>query len=246
MDRAEVEIGVALARLVHDDLELCGTGHPPELSQDEMRTALLALHEVAKRLGIAGFAVPFRDFATFENDWKRKGASGSYQARRDILHEIFEPLHEKLAELEAKSLSSTLSDPVTSHARTGWPAVDTEVGELRRHFQNAGTPQDYRGVGNDCLHVTEVLSRQVYDPARHLRVGESEPPVTQTKQRLERFVEDAAPCPDNATLRKLSRATIEMAQHVKHSSTPTRREAGIAADAIIQLVNILRRLDEPE
>lgn len=70
--------------------------------------------------------------------------------------------------------------------------------------------------------------------------------MAQTKHRLERFVEDAAPGGDNETLRKLARASIEMAQHVKHSQTPTRREAGIAADAVIQLANMLRRLSEPE
>jgi hypothetical protein len=55
-----------------------------------------------------------------------------------------------------------------------------------------------------------------------------------------------APGPDNATLRRLTRSAIDYAQHVKHSQTPTRREAGIAADAVIQLANILRRLDEDE
>jgi len=54
------------------------------------------------------------------------------------------------------------------------------------------------------------------------------------------------PGPDNAAIRKLANDTIEMAQHVKHSATPTRREAGVAADAVIQLANILRRLDEPD
>jgi hypothetical protein len=33
---------------------------------------------------------------------------------------------------------------------------------------------------------------------------------------------------------------------VKHSGTPTQTEAGIAADAVIQLANMLRRLEEPE
>jgi hypothetical protein len=37
---------------------------------------------------------------------------------------------------------------------------------------------------------------------------------------------------------------IELAHSVKHSSNPTRREAGIAADAVILLTNILRRVDQ--
>jgi hypothetical protein len=43
---------------------------------------------------------------------------------------------------------------------------------------------------------------------------------------------------------QLSQASIEFAQQVKHSDTPTRGEAGIASDAVILVANLLRRLDE--
>jgi hypothetical protein len=124
--------------------------------------------------------------------------------------------------------------------------VDEEIAELRRHFQSARTPQDHRNVGNDCVTILEALSAQVYDPAIHLRPGETEPPVAKTKQRLERFVEDTAPGIENACLRKLARANIELAQEIKHSDTPSRRDAGIASDAVILLANLLRRLTEEQ
>ena len=141
-------------------------------------------------------------------------------------------------------MSSTLAEPVSPRGRTGWARIDEEIAELRRHFQSAQTPQDYRNVGNDCVIVTEALSRLVYEPARHLREGETEPPISNTKNRLERYVDDAAQGSENAALRKLAKATIEMAQAVKHRTTPTRREAGIAADAVILLANLLRRLSD--
>ena len=247
-DRTDIEVAVPLARLVHDDLQKYGTGGGNELDDDQMREALQALRAVIARLGIDDLDVPFRDFTSFRSWWIANGASGGggWQARRDLLSSIFDSLHDRLADIEQDALTSSLVEPVSPHARTGWAAVDTEISELRRHFLSAHTPQDYRNVGLDCVSVTEALSRQVYDPARHLREGEKEPPVANTKQRLERFVEDAAPGADNADLRKLARASIEFSQHVKHSTTPTRREAGIAADAVIQLANLLRRLDEPE
>jgi hypothetical protein len=46
----------------------------------------------------------------------------------------------------------------------------------------------------------------------------------------------------NYRLRKRSCSSIEAAQGAKHSRTPTRRDAGIAADSIIMLVNRPRRL----
>lgn len=92
-------------------------------------------------------------------------------SRRRPIH-----IHDTLARLEDGEIGAALVRPATSHAGTGWPRVDVEVNELRRHFQVAGTEQ--------------------------------------------------------------------VAQAVKHHSAPTRRDAGIAADSVIQLVDILRRVDE--
>lgn len=116
------------------------------------------------------------------------------------------------------------------------------MAELRRHFQTAITPQGYRNVGNDCVIVIEVVSAAAYDPAQHLRPGESEPPVAKTKDRLDRIVEVELPGPENAELRKLARATVEAAQAIKHRTTPSRRDAGLAADATIMLANLMWRL----
>jgi len=233
-----------LARLIHDELEKYGTDGGVELVEGEMRQALLALRAVVDRLGVQNFDPPFREYSTFRGWWIRQGARGSWQARRDLLAAIFDDLHDRLADLEKQALASTLAQPVSPHARTGWPAVDTEISELRRHFQSARTAQDHRNVGNDCVAVLEALSRTVYDPAQHLREGETEPAVDRTKQRIGRFIEDALPSADNAELRKLATANIELAHKVKHRQTPTRRDAGIAADAVIQLANMLRRLEE--
>ena len=122
--------------------------------------------------------------------------------------------------------------------------MDTEIGKLRRHFRTASTPADYRAVGNDCVHLLEALSRQVYDHARHTPAGEDEPPIAKTKLRLERFVEERLPGADNAEMRKFARSAIELAQAIKHGGSPSRTEAGIAADAVIVLANMLCRLSE--
>lgn len=115
---------------------------------------------------------------------------------------------------------------------------------FRRHFRAARTPQDYRAVGNDCVHLTEALSRKVYVHAQHTPAGEDEPPVAKTKVRLDRYIAARLPRSENAEMRKYARATIELAQAVKHRGAPTRTEAGVVADAVIALANMLRRLAE--
>ncbi len=225
----DVEVAVALARLVHDELEVYGTSGHQQLKNPELREALLALHAVVKRTGIASLNVPFRDLDTFRTYWSRNDARGSWQARRDLLSDVFDETHDALIELESRALTSSLASPVSPHGRTGWARVDEEIAELRRHFQSARTPQDYRNVGNDCVTVTEALSAQVYDADIHLRPGEQEPAVEKSKQRLERFVEDALPGAENAAMRKLARASIELAQEVKHSETPAGATRGSRA-----------------
>jgi hypothetical protein len=242
----DVEIAGALARLVHDDLERYGTDSSQEMSEPEIRIAILALRAVTDRIGACSFTLPFRDYGTFRSYWNKNDGYGSWQARRDILNGLFDPLHDCLVDLETRSLTSTLAKAISPRPITGWAKVDAELAELRRHFQNAHTEQDYRNVGNDCVIVTEALSAQVFNPKIHIRDGEEEPPVAQTKNRIDRYIEDSLPGPDNAALRKLAKSAVEFAQRVKHRSASTRREAGIAADTVILLANILRRLDETQ
>ena len=241
-DHLDIEVAVALARFAHDEYEKFGTDGSQRLTDAQSRDVLRTLLRVVTRLGIADFNPPYSDFGTFKTFWNRNEGYGSWQARRDMLNDAFDGLHNKLADLEITSLTSTLVQPITSHGRTGWPRVDAEIAELRRHFQNAQTDQDYRNVGNDCVIIIEALSATVYDVTKHLSVGEEEPPVANTKQRLDRYVEVALTGSENSALRKMAKASIELAQAVKHRSAPSRRDAGIAADAVIQLANLLRRI----
>lgn len=88
------------------------------------------------------------------------------------------------------------------------------------------------------MGVLEALGRTVFDPGEHVRAGQAVPPPDKTKQRLGRYVEDALPGGPNQELRGLVNKTIEVAHQVKHRTTPTRREAGIAADSAILLANV--------
>lgn len=240
---SDIDAAVPLAHLVHDEFQAFGTDGSITITNDQAREAVSALRTVLRRLGIE-FNPPFIDFDRFRSYWLKKGASGSWQARRDLLYPLFDPLHELLADLQADSLRSSLASPAGSRSRTGWLGVDEEVVELRRHFQEARTPQDYRNVGNDCVAVLERLSAEAYNSDRHLHSGEDEPPVASTKARLERVIEVELVGPANAELRKLARAAIEQAQAVKHR-TPNRQQAGIAADSVILLVSMFRRLVDP-
>ena len=92
------EVVEALTDLIHSELQRFGTGESPELSNEDLRLTIRALHAVANRLGVS-LNLPFRDFTSFQTYWKSKGATESYQARRVILEEVFGPLYQAIAGL---------------------------------------------------------------------------------------------------------------------------------------------------
>lgn len=237
----DVEASLALAELLAQEFLLYGTGGGQHIDDLGAREGMRTLVALTKRLKV-DWKPEFRDFASFHGYWMAHDGHGSWGARRTMVSDLFGPLRERLEAIEDEALGDELVTPVSPRGRTGWEAVDTEVAELRRHFHSASTPQDYRNIGNDLVAVLEALSAVAYDPARHLYADEAEPPVAKTKQRLMRVVEHEMGEVGSDELTKLGRATVEAAQAVKHNFDGTRLRAGIAADAVIQLVNMVRRL----
>jgi hypothetical protein len=238
----DVELAIGLTELVHTQLQGFGTDSSHTLDDDEISAAILALRAVLRRLTIQ-FDLPFRNFTTFRSHWIRNGASNSWQARRDMLDEIFEPLHLRLVRLEERTLEA-LAIPISPHSELGWPLVDEEIRELRRRFATSVTAQDYRAIGTHCIGVLEALGETVFDPKKHLRESETSPPRDKTNMRVGRYIENTLPGRANEDLRGLANKAAALAHHVKHAPTPTRREAGIAGDAVILLANLLRRLEQ--
>lgn len=238
----DIEVAVALARLAHDEYEMYGTSGS-SLNNEQSALLMRTLKRLLSRLGIDSFDPQFRDFDSFRRHWNRNGAHGTWQGRRDMLNDLFEPLHGLLDRKEADAMEWKLAEAISPHPVLGWPRVDAEIAEMRRHFNTASTQQDYSNIGNDCVAVLEALSAVVYVHDRHGLPGADEPPVPSTKVRFDRYIEVELQGSEHSELRKIARASIEMAQAVKHRrETATRREAGIAADSVILLSNIFRRL----
>ena len=244
---SDIDVTLALMDLVRDDFQHSGTdgSGSGRIADGDMRVAVRALERTSERAGFP-FKLPFRDHASWKSYWIRKGAAGTggWQARRDLLSDMFDEPYAGLMAAQDRSLDSTLAEAVSPLERVGWHEIDTAIGELRRHFRTSTTAQDYKAVGLDCVTITEALSRQVYDHSKHTPEGEAEPPEGKTKVRLERYVEERLPGADSVEMRRLARAAIELAEAVKHGRAPTRTKAGVAADAVILLANLLRRIHE--
>lgn len=234
---------IALVELARDEFIERGTSNQPRIDNSESKSLLRAVKHAAQRLSIP-IDFPFRDFDGFYRYWLDNDAYGSWQARREIVNRIFDPVLDTLEDRQERAFMADLASAATDDHTISWAEVRESVNALRERYRHATTSADYSDVGNRAVAVIESLSAVVFDPAVHWDQGYPVPPVDKTNIRLEAFVDSKLPGSSNAEIRGLAKKSIALAHKVKHWSSSTKVEAGIAADSAILLASILSHLDQ--
>lgn len=238
----DLDISIDLLNLISKELEKYGTDKTQIVDDDGISLAIKTLKSVLRRTGI-DFNLPFRDLTTFRSYWINNGmiGAGSWQVRRNCIESLFNHARISLEALESNRMTKPLANPA-SQANILWPEVDNELRELRRKYDSAVTPQDFRALGTNCIGVFEAIGRAVHDPSIDLRDDEAELPVDRIKERLDRYIERRLSGGENDELRGLVKASIRLVNKLKHQTNPTAIMAGIAADSTILIASIIKRL----
>lgn len=242
----DLQTALYLTRFVQREFQLYATNDEElVVSDEESRELLKTLRRVLYRHEIT-VTPHWRDLTSFGAYWNKVGATGpgSWQKRMDLLDEVFDPVYEKIDQIEEQVFQDELAEAVSQRKSLGWPTVDSYVNQLRQRFRTATTAADYKDVGNRCVGVLEALSETVYDPAVHCPPGVDVPPVSNTEIRIGAYIDQRLPGSANKTLRGVVQRSGRLAHSLKHSEKANRTSTGIAADAVILLANILRRLRE--
>ena len=77
-----------------------------------MRIAVRAFERTAARAGYE-MSIPFRDHTSWKTYWLQRGASGSWQARRELLSELFDRPYALLVAAQDRALESSLAEGVS-------------------------------------------------------------------------------------------------------------------------------------
>lgn len=239
----EFSTALTLIRIVWEEYEAYGTDGSQSVSNEESRELLRTLILVLHRQGI-DLRVPWHDFSSFRSYWIANGGHGSWQARRNMLVRHFGSVRSELENLEEKNYANELANPVSPRDQLGWNTVDQHIEQLRYRFRTASTTIDYKDVGNRCVGVLEELSRILYQPDMHCAPDEKPPAVDKTGIRIGAYIDNRLKGSRNEELRGVVKKASALSHKIKHSPTADRATAGIAADAVIMLANILRRLED--
>jgi hypothetical protein len=242
----DVESALALIRICYEEFLAYGTNGTTQMTDADSREALRTLRTLLKKVGYSKLSLPFSDFSSFRSHWHLNGAKGNWQARRDILRQIFEPSLVFLEDLQDTLLSNVNGNtlmPIAHDFNETWTEVGKELLVLKRNFATAQTPQEFRNVGNDCVAVLIRLGRLVYTEEVHEFYGDDLPREDDVKLRLDRYVERKLSGRSNASLRSLSKKIVEVSHATKHDLDGSRLRTAMATDAVIMLANLIRSID---
>jgi hypothetical protein len=108
---SDVSGAMALLTLADAELRGYGTDGSNTLSEPQITLVLRALRAVCSRIGI-NIEIPFRNFSGFRSYWMRRGASGpgGWQARRDLVDQLFEQAFTVLERMEMPSRGPRLEE----------------------------------------------------------------------------------------------------------------------------------------
>lgn len=217
------------------------------LTDSDLESLTKAYRVLCVRVGVQGERLPFRDWTEYWR-WRRRerfddyGDIESAEAQDDYWDNFFNELEQHVQERVEATWFHDLLNAVSPLERTGWNAVDNEISELRKRFANARTAADHSAVGHQCVRVIEKLAIAAFEYYVHGSFASGNPSPTDTKNRFEAVISAHASGRESELLRKIAKDAVNLAQDVKHRHTPGRADAGIAADAVIFLANVLRRL----
>uniref|UniRef100_UPI002F91BB4F hypothetical protein n=1 Tax=Streptomyces virginiae TaxID=1961 RepID=UPI002F91BB4F len=103
-DRTDLDVAVALTKLLYEDFVSYGTdGRDMRLDDEGVLLVIKAHGAVVRRLALQVPAWPFRTFdgpRGFGTYWRKNDMSGSWQARRDCVEGILGPTRDALEELQ--------------------------------------------------------------------------------------------------------------------------------------------------
>ncbi|MEN8671781.1 abortive infection family protein [Nocardioides sp.] len=154
---SDTDVAIALADLAHEEYMRFGTDGAQKLDNVGSGALLRALVTVAERAGLRDIRFPFRDFDSFKSHWIREGCSGAggWQARRDLLAGLFDPIHGALRDLERNSRTGPRLTAQALDALTDPAAIRDHLDRIGRTLE--ADPRAAVGSAKELVESTAKL-----------------------------------------------------------------------------------------
>jgi len=176
----DVAVTDVLTQLVREELTAYGTHGDQRADNDGIRQMIRAMHIALTRIGIR-VRLPFRDFGSFHGHWEKNGAYGSWQARREILSDLFEPIQ---SQIETLLLGGVLG----KRGEDSPFNVGKAMGVVRDFLARMDDLREHE------IELVEMRLADIYptDVAQHDRTRQIEGDILRLRQRVEVVANEVA------------------------------------------------------
>jgi hypothetical protein len=187
-----------------------------------------------KKLGLKN-PIPYSDLWEWYGKWS-SGEMPQYRDRRAYVIELFK---DTLEQLENHDNSTELEIELT-----GWDRIERSIGEVRLRLGEAQSEEQFQSVGLLCRETIISLGQEVFDKDNHPTLDGVEPSETDSKRMLDAYIGAILPGSENEGLRRYAKSTNALANELTHKRTATMKLAKLCASSTINLVNLVRILEE--
>lgn len=177
-------------------------------------------------------ANPFQDLWEWYTRWSN-GDLPSYRLRRAFLRDLFAPLLEQLAHIEAGRATADLREP------TGWPRVDRQVEKMRAQLARAEHEEDFQAVGLLGRETLISIAQTVFEPSKHQLADSVAASDTDAGRMLAGYIMAELGGGANDEIRSHAKASLRMALALQHKRTADFRFAALCCEATGSLVSLI-------
>lgn len=197
----------------------------------EYQSNIPEISEALRERGLAN-PNPYKDLWEWYGKWS-DGSLPTYQSRRTFLSEMFSPVIETIKGMKTASLSPVFEEP------TGWNRVDRSMGEIKLRLAQAGSEEQYQGIGLLARETLISLAQAVYVQEIHGSADGTVPSKTDAKRMLESYISSVLPGKSNENIRRHAKASLDLANDLTHRRTADSRLAALCAESTNAVVNIV-------
>ncbi len=212
------------------------TGGPKiQVVDNEYKKNYLLLEQWLKMLG-ADNPNPYKSLWDWYGRWSQSDLS-TYASRRKFIPELYQPLIDIILKSSEEAITS-------SYEPTGWDRVDRTVYEMKQRLISASTEEQLQAIGMLGRETIITIAQQVYDNTVHKTEDGVEPSETDAKRMMDAFLSYELSGASNERTRKFAKSTVDMANHLTHDRTATKRDASMCLTSVTAVASLMKIIQE--
>lgn len=178
---------------------------------------------------------PFKSLWDWYGRWNQ-GDLRTYASRRTFVLNLYQPLIDMIMESPEETIT-------TEYEPTGWDRVDRTIYEMKKRLSSATNEEQFQAIGMLGRETIITIAQQVFNKDVHKTEDGTEPSNTDAKRMLDAYLNYELASPSNERIRKFAKSAVDLANHLTHDRTATKRDASmclVSVTAVASLIKIIQ------